>query len=480
MMWLVRIALRRPYTFVVMAMLIVILGVRHDPPDADGHLPGHRHPGHLGRLELRGPAAGGDGEAHRQQLRARAHDDGQRHRAHREPVAHRHRGHQDLLPAGREASRRRPRRSPPSRRPWSARCRRARRRRSSSATARRTCPSCRLALESDIAQRAAALRLRHQLHPRRHRDRSRARRSPGRTAASSARSWSTSTRSGSTRWGLSPRDVNDALGAAERHPADRARRRSASTSIPIVAQREPRAARRDRRPADQDRQRHARSTCATSRTCATATRRRPTWCTSSGKTLACSCRSSRTASASTLDVVERHPRRCSRRSLARLPKELKVALLFDQSIFVRAAVEGVVKEAAIAAGLTALMILLFLGSWRSTLIVVISIPLSILVSIIVLARARPDAERDDARRHGARGRHPGRRRDRRDREHPPQHRRSKKPLVRAILDGAQQIAVAGVRLDALHLHRLRAGRVHHRRGEVALRAARRWPSSSRC
>ena len=66
------------------------------------------------------------------------------------------------------------------------------------------------------------------------------------------------------------------------------------------------------------------------------------------------------------------------------------------------------------------MILLFLGSWRSTLIVVISIPLSILVSIIVLARARPDAQRHDARRHGARGRHPRRRRHRRDREHPPQ------------------------------------------------------------
>src|SRR5213082_2762885 len=59
--------------------------------------------------------------------------------------------------------------------------------------------------------------------------------------------------------------------------------------------------------------------------------------------------------------------------------------MFDQSVFVRASVQGVVKEAAIAAGLTGLMILLFLGSWRSTLIVVISIPLSILVSVIVLS-----------------------------------------------------------------------------------------------
>src|SRR5450755_211589 len=88
-------------------------------------------------------------------------------------------------------------------------------------------------------------------------------------------------------------------------------------------------------------------------------------------------------SASTLDVVS-SIRNMMPLTMAKLPKELKASLLFDQSIFVRAAVSGVVKEAAIAAGLTALMILVFLGSWRSTLIVVISIPLSILVSIIVL------------------------------------------------------------------------------------------------
>src|SRR5947209_555733 len=72
-------------------------------------------------------------------------------------------------------------------------------------------------------------------------------------------------------------------------------------------------------------------------------------------------------------------------TMEKVPKELKAALLFDQSLFVRAAVDGVVKEAIVAACLTALMILLFLGSWRSTLIVVISIPLSILVSILALA-----------------------------------------------------------------------------------------------
>jgi multidrug efflux pump subunit AcrB len=69
---------------------------------------------------------------------------------------------------------------------------------------------------------------------------------------------------------------------------------------------------------------------------------------------------------------------------AQLPPELKMEPLFDQSVFVRAAVDGVIKEGAIAAGLTALMILLFLGSWRSTLIVATSIPLSILCSIIIL------------------------------------------------------------------------------------------------
>lgn len=87
---------------------------------------------------------------------------------------------------------------------------------------------------------------------------------------------------------------------------------------------------------------------------------------------------------STLDIAAKI-RAMMPSTLAKLPKDLKATLLFDQSLFVRAAVEGVVKEAAIAAILTGLMILVFLGSWRSTLIVVISIPLSILVSITVLA-----------------------------------------------------------------------------------------------
>jgi multidrug efflux pump subunit AcrB len=70
---------------------------------------------------------------------------------------------------------------------------------------------------------------------------------------------------------------------------------------------------------------------------------------------------------------------------ATLPPALQIKPLFDQSIFVRASLEGVLREAGIAACLTAAMILLFLGSWRSTLIISISIPLSILTSLLVLS-----------------------------------------------------------------------------------------------
>src|SRR5450631_3694194 len=67
-----------------------------------------------------------------------------------------------------------------------------------------------------------------------------------------------------------------------------------------------------------------------------------------------------------------------------LPKDLRITPLFDQSGFVRAAISGVVREAAIAAFLTAMLILVFLGNWRSTCIIAVSIPLSILCSIITL------------------------------------------------------------------------------------------------
>jgi multidrug efflux pump subunit AcrB len=87
--------------------------------------------------------------------------------------------------------------------------------------------------------------------------------------------------------------------------------------------------------------------------------------------------------ASTLEVVNgvRNVLDVARKAA---PPGLNINELFDQSVFVKSAVAGVVREGAIAAGLTALMILLFLGSWRSTLIVMVSIPLAILSSLIVL------------------------------------------------------------------------------------------------
>jgi multidrug efflux pump subunit AcrB len=87
--------------------------------------------------------------------------------------------------------------------------------------------------------------------------------------------------------------------------------------------------------------------------------------------------------ASALDVVN-GVRKVLETARAAAPPGLNIDELFDQSKLVVASILSVVREGAIAAGLTGLMILLFLGSWRSTLIVLISIPLSILTSIIVL------------------------------------------------------------------------------------------------
>src|SRR3954454_12425783 len=145
--------------------------------------------------------------------------------------------------------------------------------------------------------------------------------------------------------------------------------------------------------------------------------------------------------ASTLDIVKRI-KDALPKILPRVPgyKELKLTPIFDQSIFVRAAVMGVVKEAAIAAGLTGLMILLFLGSWRSTLIICISIPLSILVSIIVLWVL---GETLNVMTLGGMALAVGILVDDATVEIENIHRNlhQRKRLVQAILDGAQQIAV---------------------------------------
>jgi multidrug efflux pump subunit AcrB len=89
-------------------------------------------------------------------------------------------------------------------------------------------------------------------------------------------------------------------------------------------------------------------------------------------------------SASTLDIIE-GVRSKIEGMRGQLPQQLKISALSDQSIFVRGAIKGVVREALIAACLTAIMILIFLGSWRSTLIIAVSIPLSILCSLTMLA-----------------------------------------------------------------------------------------------
>src|SRR5215467_5971535 len=147
--------------------------------------------------------------------------------------------------------------------------------------------------------------------------------------------------------------------------------------------------------------------------------------------------------ASTLDIVD-HVKEVLPHVAEDLPqnlsKDLEMKPLFDQSLFVRASIQGVLKEALIAACLTAVMILLFLGNWRSTLIIAISIPLSILCSVITLSALGEtfnimtlgglalavgilvdDAtvEIENIERNIAMG----------------------KPLRQAILDGAQQIAV---------------------------------------
>jgi multidrug efflux pump subunit AcrB len=143
--------------------------------------------------------------------------------------------------------------------------------------------------------------------------------------------------------------------------------------------------------------------------------------------------------ASTLDIVNQI-RALLPGMRAAAPPGLEMTELFDQSIFVRAAISGVVKEGVIAALLTATMILLFLGSWRSTFIVMVSIPLSILASLSILSLLGytlnvmtlgglalaigilvDDAtvELENIHRNLAEG----------------------KPIQRAILDGAQQIAV---------------------------------------
>ena len=142
--------------------------------------------------------------------------------------------------------------------------------------------------------------------------------------------------------------------------------------------------------------------------------------------------------ASTLDIIKAVKARLPS-ILSTLPPELEVHPLFDQSLFVSAALYGVITEAVLAAILTAGMILLFLGTWRNTLVVALSIPLSIFCSILCLAACGQTINSmtlgglalavgilvDDATV---------------TIENIDRNLGQKKPLIQAILDGAQQIA----------------------------------------
>ncbi|MEH1785784.1 MAG: efflux RND transporter permease subunit [Nostoc sp.] len=146
----------------------------------------------------------------------------------------------------------------------------------------------------------------------------------------------------------------------------------------------------------------------------------------------------KSGNASTIDVIER-VKKTLPRIQSTLPPELNLAFLFDQSIFVKASIQGVLKEGLIAACLTALMILIFLGSWRSTVIVAVSIPLSMLVSIIVMSRL---GQTFNIMTLGGLSLAVGILVDDATVEIENIHRNlgQGKPIKRAILDGAQQIA----------------------------------------
>src|SRR5260370_1514576 len=92
----------------------------------------------------------------------------------------------------------------------------------------------------------------------------------------------------------------------------------------------------------------------------------------------------KTGSVSTLAIVDEIKNRILPQARAAAPKGMDIKELFDQSVFVRGSVKGVLREGIIAACLTGLMILLFLGSWRSILIIAVSIPLSIMSSLCIL------------------------------------------------------------------------------------------------
>src|SRR5712672_3455622 len=147
----------------------------------------------------------------------------------------------------------------------------------------------------------------------------------------------------------------------------------------------------------------------------------------------------KTGSASTIAIVD-GVKRMLEYNKGSVPEGMRISMFFDQSLYVRASIQGVIREAIIAACLTAVMILLFLGNWKSTLIIAVSIPLSILVSVLCLSALGQTINImtlgglalavgmlvDDATV---------------EIENTNRNLDMGKPTIQAILDGAQQIAV---------------------------------------
>ena len=173
--------------------------------------------------------------------------------------------------------------------------------------------------------------------------------------------------------------------------------------------------------------------------------------------------------ASTLDIVEQLKAMLPR-IRSTLPPSLRLKLMFDQSVFVRAAIQGVIREAIIAAGLTGLMILLFLGSWRSTIIVCVSIPLSILASLAILHLM---GETINVMTLGGLALAVGILVDDATVTIENIHRNFGlgKPIVRAIMDGRDADRHAGIRFHPVYLHRFCAGDLPDRHGAIPVHAA---------
>jgi multidrug efflux pump subunit AcrB len=181
----------------------------------------------------------------------------------------------------------------------------------------------------------------------------------------------------------------------------------------------------------------------------------------------------KSGASSTLTIVD-DVKAALPRIKAGLPSALTLTPIFDQSVLVRASIQDVVQEAVTAAFLTAMMVLVFLGSWRSTLIVSVSIPLAVLFAIAVSSALGETINVMSLGGTGPGGGHAGRRCDGGDREHAPQSW-SWGEEASGQGDPGQRGAGsdAGTDFDDVDLHRLRAGDAVVRFGEVHFHPAGR-------